>query len=204
MTATLPFNRVGAHFDPRPAELPLLPASARERGQLWSDTVFQAVAALRRQLTHTDTMIVAAAANSILELERTRMRHGKLVAGSEVVSTAQLEYEADERRDEERTAERRAARAAEPDDEVEGLPSDGTRSNEQALAEHAAELAEKSEEKGHHLPGGAAAFVGWQLKRWNLAATAIPKRGFVAHLLKHGVGDEPAKPVARAATPAVG
>ena len=43
MVATIPTNRFGAHFDPMPAELPELPQSARGRGQLWSDTVFQAV-----------------------------------------------------------------------------------------------------------------------------------------------------------------
>ncbi len=47
MVATLPMNRFG--FDSPPAELPALPQSARERGRLWSDTVFQAVLVLKKQ-----------------------------------------------------------------------------------------------------------------------------------------------------------
>ncbi len=45
MVATLPLNRLG--YDSPPAQLPELPKSARERGRLWSDAVFQAVLALK-------------------------------------------------------------------------------------------------------------------------------------------------------------
>ena len=37
MVATIPMNRIGAHFDTVPAGLPELPQSARGRGQHWSD-----------------------------------------------------------------------------------------------------------------------------------------------------------------------
>ena len=198
MTATLPFARTADLFDAAPAPLPELPATARGRGQLWSDTVFHAVAALRLQLTHRDAAVVAAAANSILELERTRIRHGRLVAGSELVSAAQLEYEADQRLDDEIDAEGRA---------LEG-PGDEERTEEQALAEHAEEVAELQEETGRPLPGNPATFVAWQLRRWNLPATAIPAGGFLAHLRTHGVEGEPAKrtekPERLAATRAIG
>ncbi len=187
MPATLPMNRIAAHFDSPPAELPQLPASARERGRLWSDTVFQAVAALRLQLTHRDTAVVAAAANSILELERTRMRHGKLVAGSELVSAAQLEFEDDERIYRARAAERRAAKV-----ESEEIPAAGVRPNEHAFAEHVAEVDEVWEASDDRPPGSAAPYVRWQLTKWGLAANAIPKGGFVAHLRKHGNGVDPA------------
>ena len=178
MVATLPINRIGAHYDSPPAEIPELPASARERGKLWSDTVFQAVLALRNQLTHRDAAVVAAAANSILELERTRMRHGKLVAGSEQVSEAQLEFEADERRSDERSVAERS-RAAEK--KAEARPVAG-RSNEQALAEHAREVAEASAASESKLQGTPVVFVRWQLKEWGVQANAIPKGGFMAYL----------------------
>ncbi len=190
MVATLPMSRIGAHFDPTPAELPELPQSARERGRLWSDAVFRAVAALQRQLTHRDADIVAAAANSILELERTRMRHSTLLAGSEEVSEAQLQFEEEERRESEMSARRRAAGSA-TDEPVETAPAEGTRSNEQALAEHVLEMTEYSEraDRPHAVP--PAQFVPWALKRWGLPANAIPDGGFFAHLRKHGVAEKP-------------
>ena len=180
MVATLPVNRIGAHYDSPPAELPELPASARERGRLWSDTVFQAVLALRHQLTHRDAAVVAAAANSILELERTRMRHGKLVAGSDEVSEEQLEFEADKRFEAAFHAERRAARAVEK--QPDAIPAAIGRSDEQALAEHASEVAEASEATKTPLKGTPAGFVRWQLRTWGVEAIAIPKGGFMAHL----------------------
>ena len=106
MIATLPIaqNRIASHF---PTPEPELPQSARERGRLWSDTVFQAVLALKAQLRNPDAHIVMAAANAILEMERTRMRHAKSLAGSEHVSEAQEEYEAEEQRAEESQRARR-------------------------------------------------------------------------------------------------
>ena len=94
MIATQTHNRIAPHFaTPEPE----LPKSARERGKLWSDTVFQAILALKAQLRSPDAHIVMAAANSILEMERTRMRHTKNLAGSQHVSEAQEEFEAEER-----------------------------------------------------------------------------------------------------------
>ena len=83
MNATLPLNRVGAHFDSASAPKLALPQGERARGQLWSDAVFEAVQALRIQLHSRSEPIAAAAANSILELERTRMRHDKLISGTD-------------------------------------------------------------------------------------------------------------------------
>ena len=93
MNATLPLNRVGAHFDSAPASKLALPQGERARGQLWSDAVFEAVQALRIQLHSRSEPIAAAAANSILELERTRMRHDKCLAGSRNLNEAQEEFE---------------------------------------------------------------------------------------------------------------
>ena len=170
--------------------MPALPESARERGRLWSDAVFRAVAALQKQLTHRDADIVAAAANSILELERTRMRHSRLLAGSEEVSEAQLEFEEEQRRESEMSARRRAARSA-AEKPVEPAAAEGTRSNEQALAEHVREMDEYSERADHPSPVPPAQFVPWALKRWGLPANAIPDGGFFDHLRKHGVDEKP-------------
>ena len=84
MVATLPHNRLG-YDSPPPATFPL-PATAHGRGRLWSDAVFEAVLTLKNQLASRNEAVAAAAANSILELERTRMRHDKTVAGSSLVS----------------------------------------------------------------------------------------------------------------------
>ena len=184
MVATLPMNRLG--FDSPPAELPELPQSARERGRLWSDTVFQAVLALKKQLNHRDADIVAEAANSILELERTRMRHGTQVAGSEEVSEAQLEYEEEQRSESEMFKKRRAA------SEAEEKPAEEPDSNARALAEHAREAAEFYEKLGKPLPVRPERYAAKLLETWGLAANEIPVGGFIAHLRTHGVGPDPA------------
>ena len=80
MVATLLHNRI-ADVHPAPARAPL-PDCERERGQLWNNAVLEAVLALQNQLGSLNEEIVAAAANSILELERTRMRHDKTVSGT--------------------------------------------------------------------------------------------------------------------------
>ncbi len=80
MVTTLLHNRI-ADVHPAPARTPL-PECERERGQLWNNAVLEAVLALQNQLGSRNEEIVAAAANSILELERTRMRHDKTVSGT--------------------------------------------------------------------------------------------------------------------------
>ncbi len=174
-------NRLG--FDSPPAELPALPQSARERGRLWSDTVFLAVLALKKQLTHRDADIVAAAANSILELERTRMRHGTRVAGSEEVSDAQLEYEEEQRHESEMFKKRRAEKSAAT--EAEETPTEEPDSNARALAEHAREVAEFHEKIGKRLPMRPERFVARLLSMWGLEADEIPAGGFMAHMRAH-------------------
>ena len=90
-TRTQPHNRIG--FDsPQPVR-PELPQSERERGRLWSDIVFEAALALRGQLTSPDEAVVAAAATTLIDLERTRMRHDRAVAGSSSQSEAQDEFD---------------------------------------------------------------------------------------------------------------
>ena len=134
MVATLRMNRLG--YDTASAELPELPDSARERGRMWSDAVLHAVLTLKKQLTHQDVDIAAAAANSILELERTRMRHGKTVAGSELVSEAQLQFEEEESRKFDRMDEPKKRPTVGPH------VDNGVRSEERAFAEHVEEMTE--------------------------------------------------------------
>ncbi len=80
MVTTLLHNRISGEL-PALTHAPL-PECERERGRLWNDAVLEAVLALQKQLGSRNEEIVAAAANSILELERTRMRHDKTVAGT--------------------------------------------------------------------------------------------------------------------------
>ena len=119
MVAIQPRSRIATHRDsPSPIrELPALPTSARERGKIWSDTLFHSVFALRQLLTSDDPAVVLRAVELTFELERTRLRHSKELAGSESVSDAQLQYEADQEEEDEacraRCAESNAAKAAE-------------------------------------------------------------------------------------------
>jgi len=191
MVATYPINRIG--YDSPPAALPELPKTARERGFLWSDVVFQAVLALRNQLTHRDSAVVQAAANSLIELERTRMRHSTDVAGSESVSTAQLEFEEDERQTGESHTERRAEQAA----PVQVEPS----ADDRALAEHAREAAEACLELGKPIPPRPEQFVSVMLEKWGLAPSEIPAGEFMRYLRKLGFDDKPASPPDPQASP---
>ena len=80
----LTLDRVPARTRPTPtAELPALPTTPAGRAELFSQAVFAAVAALQKQLTDDDPAVVRAAAESILDLEKTRLRHGREVAGME-------------------------------------------------------------------------------------------------------------------------
>ena len=94
-TRTQPHNRIG--FDSLQPARPELPRSERERGRLWSDIVFEAALALRAQLSSCDQAVVAAAATTLIDLERTRMRHDRAVAGSSSQSEAQDDFDRESR-----------------------------------------------------------------------------------------------------------
>lgn len=91
MVGTQPVNRIGAHFDAPPVAKRELPKTEHGRGKLWSDIVFDAVLALRNQLSSKSETVVAAAANTIVDLERTRLRHSNDLAGSTHKSDRQEE-----------------------------------------------------------------------------------------------------------------
>ena len=174
MVASLPINRIGFDSHRVEAELPPLPKSSRERGELWSDAVLHAVLTLKRHLTHQDAAIAMGAANSILELERTRIRHGRNVAGSEIVSEARRQF------DEEESRRMEVKPSVKPDVAVEG------RTDEQAFAEHVAEVTEYSEDDPLGVP--PERFVTWLLGSWNLAASAVPAGGLMDRLREKGTG----------------
>ena len=177
MAASLPFNRIGFDSHRVEAELPPLPKSSRERGELWSDAVLHAVLTLKRQLTHQDAAIAMGAANSILELERTRIRHGRNVAGSEIVTEARRQFDEEESRRHDRMEVKPSAK---PD------VAAGARTDEQAFAEHVAEVTEYSEDDPLGVP--PERFVTWLLDSWNLAASAIPAGGLMDRLREKGTG----------------
>jgi hypothetical protein len=75
-------NRIAPYLSEPARTLPPLPADPAARSALLSDAVFAAVLALQGQLTHHDPAVVRKAAEMILDFEKTRLRHGRAVAGT--------------------------------------------------------------------------------------------------------------------------
>ena len=197
MIATQLHNRIAPHSPPPVRELPALPTSARERGKIWSDTLFHSVLALKQLLTSDDPAIVLRAVELTFEMERTRLRHSKELAGSELVSDAQLQYEADQEEEEEacraRCAERDAAKAA----EATQTPAEATEEEEEENPEferatlHAREFHEAMEKSGKGMPEERSLrlTIGF-LKKMGLKATDIPEGQYVRRLMASGVLQE--------------
>lgn len=80
-------NRIAPYLSEPTKTLPPLPADPAARSALLSDAVFAAVLALQGQLTHHDPEVVQKAAEMILDFEKTRLRHGRAVAGTIPPST---------------------------------------------------------------------------------------------------------------------
>ena len=176
MIATQPRSRVARHFE---TPEPVLPKSARERGKLWSDAVFQAVLAMKKLLRSNDTNVVMMAANALLELERTRMRHTKELAGSASVSEAQEEYEADQREEEADREARYAAAKAKEANKKESSSPEG-----KALAEHARHTQATFAKAGLPIEiDEATEITEGMLTRMGLKAETVTKTEF-AELLK--------------------
>lgn len=186
MVAAQPVNRIGAHFDSPPATRPVLPQGERARGQLWNDVVFDAILALRNQLTSRNETIAAAAANSILELERTRMRHNKCVAGSRSINEAQEEFE----RNPSETS------LSEPDEfdggaerEVEALrTTDWIPDPPSArFGDHSDEVCKAFAARNEPIGSDEAnQIVGAALDRWDSHWVDIPFGGFLAEMRRRG------------------
>ena len=164
MVATLLHNRIAGEIAP-----PLktaLPECERERGRLWNDVVLEAVLALRNQLGSRNEEIVAAAANSILELERTRMRHDKTVSGTRFQTNF---------------AEAPPAIA-----EIEMKPPAFTDEEMAIVGEHAKEL--RATAKGPMSEAEAVAFVVDKLERWEIRPGRIHPGEFAKMLGLMGEG----------------
>ena len=71
-------NRIARHLDAPPAP----PTDTRGRYEFVSDAVLRAVAAVTRLLDDDDPAVVLKAAKMILDVEKTRMRHGREVHGA--------------------------------------------------------------------------------------------------------------------------
>ncbi len=78
MTATLP-NRIAGHFAP---DLPPVPEERAERESLYQRAVLGAVAFLAGRLRHPDAAVAERAALVLIDLEKTRLRHGRKIAGT--------------------------------------------------------------------------------------------------------------------------
>jgi len=74
----MPVNRIAKHLDTPPAP----PADTRGRYEFVSEAVLRAVAAVTRLLDDDDPAVVLKAAKMILDVEKTRMRHGREVHGA--------------------------------------------------------------------------------------------------------------------------
>ncbi len=82
MIATAPppvVNRIAPHLNPIQLPVPSTPEGKRED---WSDTVFEAMRFLRTRLGHRDPDVAERAALAIVDLEKTRLRHGRDLAGT--------------------------------------------------------------------------------------------------------------------------
>ena len=71
-------NRVA----PRQTEAPVVPVTAAARQAAYAEAVLAAVLTLQTQLRHPDAKIARDAAIAIVDLEKTRLRHGEPVAGT--------------------------------------------------------------------------------------------------------------------------
>ncbi len=81
MTATAPptvHNRIAGHFAPP------LPATPEERQATWTDTFMAAMRYYQRQLASPHPADAERAARAIFDLEKTRIRHGRELAGTAV------------------------------------------------------------------------------------------------------------------------
>lgn len=77
-------NRIASHFVPTPNPLPATPDG---KAAAWSDAVFAAMMFYQSQLAHPDVRVAERAAKAIFDLEKTRLRHGRELAGTPAEET---------------------------------------------------------------------------------------------------------------------
>jgi hypothetical protein len=191
MNATLPVNRISAHYDsPQQAKAkPVLPKTARERAQLWSDIVFEAALTLRDQLQSPIAAVAASAAHALIDLERTRMRHDQAVSGSATGS----EHLAQQIKREDREERKELRDENWSDAEEEKISELEAQVDAFAYREHVEEVIEDYAKRGRKVSkGDAEELVTACLEDWGIkTATAIPRGGFVAEKRRRGDTTEP-------------
>lgn len=92
MTATLTnpaiVNRIAGHLPADPT--PSVPSTPRERRDLWQDALAAAILFFKGRLAHRDPDVAGDAAHAIFNLEMTRIRHGRDIAGTALPKPAGL------------------------------------------------------------------------------------------------------------------
>jgi hypothetical protein len=175
-------NRVADYFD-RP--LPEIPAHPHDRQDMLAETVLQAVQAMRGLLKSADKAIVLKAAEAILALEQTRIRHGTNVIGCRVRLIPDWE-----------------SRKEMQDCITATAPPTAAEVEENAAKEHAmevrAELKKLEEtkpaaERKKVAPNAGRVFVQNCLKDWNIPASAVPAGKFWDAFLQRDAGLPPRK-----------
>ncbi len=81
MLATAPqlHNRIAGQFAPAPIPVPATPEGKQAA---WGEAVFAAALFYQSQLAHPDERVAERAARALFDLEKTRLRHGRDLAGA--------------------------------------------------------------------------------------------------------------------------
>jgi hypothetical protein len=167
-TATV--NRVAGYYE-RP--LPQLPEHPHDRQDLLADCVLQAVVTMRSLLSSGDRALSFKAAEAILALEQTRIRHGTQVSGCR----QKLQPKWEEHQEMKECFE------------DAGPPREPTAQDleEAAFKQHAKEVRDELQKLEENKPAkdrekvtmkAGADFVRGRLKNWGVSATSIPARTF--------------------------
>lgn len=94
MTATHPapatVNRIAGHLPADSAPTIPLPNTPEERRDLWQDALAAATLYFMGRLAHRDPEVAGEAAHAIFDLEKTRLRHGRDLAGTTLPKPAGL------------------------------------------------------------------------------------------------------------------
>ena len=74
-------NRIAGHFAPAPIPVPATPDGKQAA---WGDALFAAAMFFQARLAHPDPVVAERAALVLIDLEKTRLRHGRDLAGTTV------------------------------------------------------------------------------------------------------------------------
>jgi len=158
-----PVNRVAGYFQ---KPMPEIPDNDFDRQAMYTESIFQAVAALRELLNCGDKAIVLKAARELFQLERTRLRHHRNISGCRVKDIPKWQ------RDEELIASLDASGPPSPK-QLEREAVDAHSREAQAELRKVEEAKPENERKKVHSQAGRA-LVARCLKHWNVTAQSIP------------------------------